>query len=69
MFKPRFPFKLRRSMSVNACDAGKVRRMGNVAIDIGKKRSYIVVEQDGEIVREGYMDTTADGLREYLSDV
>lgn len=43
--------------------------MGNVAIDIGKKRSYIVVEQDGEIVREGYVDTTADGLREYLSDV
>ena len=56
-------------MSVNACDAGKVGRMGNVAIDIGKKRSYIVVEQDGEIVREGYVDTTADGLREYLSDV
>ena len=56
-------------MSVNACGAGKVRRMGNVAIDIGKKRSYIVVEQDGEIVREGYLNTTADGLREYLSDV
>ena len=29
--------------------------MGNVAIDIGKKRSHIVVEQDGEIVREGYV--------------
>ena len=62
MFKPRFPFKLCRSMSVNACNAGKVRCMGNAAIEIGKKRSYIVVEQDGKIVREGYLDTTADGL-------
>ena len=47
---------------MNACNAGKVRCMGNAAIEIGKKRSYIVVEQDGKIVREGYLDTTADGL-------
>ena len=68
MLKPRFPFKLRRSMSVNACDAGKVRHMGNVTIDIGRKSSCIVVKQDAEIVRERYVDTTADDLMEYLSD-
>jgi transposase len=43
--------------------------MGNVAIDIGKKKSYIVIEEGGSIVREGYAETTAEGLREYLSDV
>ena len=37
---------------MNACDAGKVRLVGNVAIDIGKERSHIVVELDDEIVRE-----------------
>ena len=44
-------------------------RIGNVAIDLGKRKSYIVVEQDGEIVKEGYAETSAEGLREYLSDV
>lgn len=44
-------------------------RIGNVAIDLGKKKSYIVVEEGGEIVREGYAETSAEGLREYLYDV
>ena len=43
--------------------------MGNVATDLGKRKCHIVVEHDGAIVRRGYPETTADGLREYLSDV
>jgi transposase len=39
----------------------------NVAIDVGKKSSYIVVENNGNITTEGYVPTTKDGFSTYLS--
>ena len=38
----------------------------NVAIDLGKRASYIVVERDDKIVKEGYAPTTKEGFDEYL---
>jgi len=39
----------------------------NVAIDVGKKSSYIVVEDNGEVRTEGYVPTTKDGFSTVLS--
>ncbi len=43
--------------------------MANMAIDVGKKKSYFVVEQDGKIVKECYVSTNRESfssvLREY----
>jgi len=38
-----------------------------VAIDVGKKSSYIVVEDNGNVTSEGYVPTTKDGFSTVLS--
>ena len=42
--------------------------MRNVGIDLGKRRSYIIVEENGKTVKEGYADTTREGLCEFLPE-
>ena len=39
----------------------------NVAIDVGKKSSYIVVEDNGKVRTERYVPTTKDGFSTVLS--
>ena len=36
--------------------------MANIAIDFGKKKSYFVVEQDGNIVKESYVNTDRESF-------
>ncbi len=33
-----------------------------IAIDVGKRRSYVVVQDDGIVKNEGYVDTTQEGF-------
>lgn len=40
--------------------------MNIVGIDMGKDKSYVVVEQDDVTAREGYVETTREGLMSYL---
>lgn len=46
-----------------------VDRMNIVGIDMGKYKSYVVVEKDGVVVREGYVETTREGITSSLSGV
>ena len=41
----------------------------NVAIDPGKRASYVVVERDNKIVKEGYAPTTKEGFEEYFESL
>ncbi len=41
----------------------------NVAIDLGKKMSYVVVEKNGRIVKEGYAPTNEEGFKEYFESL
>lgn len=41
----------------------------NVAIDLGKRASYVVVERDNKIVKEGYAPTTKEGFEEYFKSL
>ncbi len=46
------------------------RRAGNiVAIDTGKTRSYVVVEEHGKITKEGYTETSKEGFAGFISGV
>jgi transposase len=38
----------------------------NIAIDIGKKRSYVVMKEDGDVVKEGYVETTQYGFSTFF---
>ncbi len=46
-----------------------VKEKNRVAINLGKRRSYFVVEKDGIVVREGYADSSVQGFNDYLSEV
>lgn len=43
--------------------------MTTVAMDVGKNRTYCVIKNNGQIVREGYTPTTSEGFGEMLKDV
>ncbi len=43
--------------------------MNIVGIDMGKYKSYVVVEKDGTVVREGYVETTREGITGSLLDI
>ncbi len=42
--------------------------MTNVAIDVGKRKSYFVVEQDGSVVKECYVKTDRESFSAVLKD-
>ncbi len=41
----------------------------NIAIDLGKHKSYVVMEEDGKVVKEGYVETTKDGFSTFFGNV
>ncbi len=43
--------------------------MDIVSIDLGKKNSYVVVEKDGSVIKEGYTVTTKEGFGKFFSIV
>ena len=42
--------------------------MANIAIDVGKRKSYFVVEQDGSVVKECYVKTDRESFSAVLKD-
>ena len=42
--------------------------MANIAIDVGKRKSYFVVEQDGKIVKESYVKTDRESFSSLLGE-
>ncbi len=40
-----------------------------IAIDPGKWKSYVVIEDNGKIVKEGYTETTKDGFNAFFGKV
>ena len=41
----------------------------DIAIDLGKRRSYVVMEDNGRLVKEGYVETTKDGFSTFFGNV
>ncbi len=41
----------------------------DIAIDLGKKKSYVVMEDNGRAVKEGYVETTKDGFSTFFGHV
>lgn len=41
----------------------------DIAIDLGKRMSYVVMEDNGKPVKEGYVETTKDGFSAFFGDV
>ena len=41
----------------------------NIAIDLGKKRSYVVMEEERTIVREGYVETSKYGFSTFFGNI
>ena len=39
-----------------------MRQMANIVTDVGRKKSYFVVEQDGKIVKESYVNTDRESF-------
>jgi hypothetical protein len=39
----------------------------DIAIDLGKRRSYVVMEDNGKMVKEGYVETTKDGFFTFVT--
>ena len=42
--------------------------MASIVIDVGKRKSYFVVEQDGSVVKEGYVNTDRESFSAVLKD-
>ena len=43
--------------------------MYNVAMDIGKRKTYGIIEKDGEIVKEGYVLTSREEFNKILDGI
>jgi transposase len=43
--------------------------MYSIAMDVGKYRTYGIVERDGKITKEGYMPTTKEGFRSFMDGI
>ena len=41
----------------------------NIAIDLGKKKSYVVMEDNGKVVKEGYAPTTKEDLMKFFGEI
>ena len=41
----------------------------DIGIDLGKRKSYVVMEDGGEVVKEGYTETSKKGFEEFFGDV
>ena len=41
----------------------------DIAIDLGKRMSYVVIEDNGKPVKEGYVETTKDGFSTFFGNV
>jgi hypothetical protein len=41
----------------------------DIAIDLGKRRSYVVMEDNNKTAKEGYMDTTKDGFSTFFGEM
>ena len=37
----------------------------NIAIDLGKRMSYVVIEDDDKVVKEGYVETNKESFQEF----
>ncbi len=42
--------------------------MANIAIDVGKRKSYFAVEQDGSVVQECYVKTDRESFFAVIKD-
>ena len=40
----------------------------DIAIDLGKRKSYVVMEDDGKVVKEGYTEASKYGLSAFFGD-
>ncbi len=40
-----------------------------VSINTGKRQSYVVVEEHGKIIKEGYTETSKEGFGRFLGTV
>ena len=40
-----------------------------IAIDLGKRKSYVVMENNGRVVKEGYTEMTKDWLSTFFGNV
>ena len=43
--------------------------MSSIVMDIGKHRTYGIVERYGEITKERYMPTTKEGFRSFIDGI
>ena len=41
----------------------------DIGIDLGKRKSYVVMEEGGEVVKEGYTETSKEGFEEFFGGV
>ncbi len=41
----------------------------DIGIDLGKRKSYVVMEDVGEVVKEGYTETSKEGFEEFFGGV
>ena len=41
----------------------------DIAIDLGKWTRYVVMEDNGSVVKEGYIETTKDGFSTFFGKV
>lgn len=41
----------------------------DIGIDLGKRRSYVVMQDGATVVKEGYTETTKEGFDEFFGDV
>ncbi len=41
----------------------------DIAIDLGKRKSYVAMEDDGKVVKEGYTETSKYGFSTFFGDI
>ena len=43
--------------------------MHSIAMDVGKRKTYGIIEKDGEIVKEGYVLTSREVFNKFLDGI
>ena len=43
--------------------------MYSIAMDVGKRKAYGIIERDGEIVKEGYVLTNREDFNKFLEGI
>jgi transposase len=41
----------------------------NIAIDLGKRMSYVVIEDNDKVIKEGYVETKKESFQDFFGDV